>query len=446
MSIGANVLIVGTSSGEDRLAVLTKAGYRCSISPAGEDLQSVIAGRNPTVVLVAAARPEGYDVIRALKEGHASRHIPVAAIDLCPETSALRAGYEAGADDIFESDAEHIEVLARLAPLVRLSGMQAELRRRAATAADFGVSVDTEIGPSTPAGQFKLLVVGIGRDAFEAMCPMLSKTGISFVSEPDPYRARSRLENGNGGNFIGALVYMGGDAPRDQCDFFCQSVRNHRRWFDLPLFVVADESAFRDTGEAYARGASILARTPVDCNFVDVHLRLLHRGRALRRELGRRIASTLQARAADSLRSVYSEAFTRAHLQRLDSDMAESGSRSSAILFFIPTIREMEALYGDESALQLRQQMADWLSGLVRIEDLVARMDSDKFLMLLPRTSLDDAERVRRRVTGVMHQSEFRLADNLPVGVAVLIQSGLTRLEPGDTLERLVTRASVALA
>ena len=38
--------------------------------------------------------------------------------------------------------------------------------------------------------------------------------------------------------------------------------------------------------------------------------------------------------------------------------------------------------------------MADWLSGLVRVEDIVGRAGSDEFVMLLPETSEDDAGRV----------------------------------------------------
>ena len=106
-----------------------------------------------------------------------------------------------------------------------------------------------------------------------------------------------------------------------------------------------------------------------------------------------------------------------------------SGRSSAAILYFVPTIGEVAALYGEDGAARLRQQLADWLSGLVRVEDIVARTGSDEFLMLLPETSRDDAEGVRRRVTGVLHQSEFRLTDNVPVGIEVFIQSALRQTD-----------------
>ena len=278
------------------------------------------------------------------------------------------------------------------------------------------------------------------------MCPSLSKTGIAYAAEADPYRARSRLRDENGEDFAGALVYAKGGEAGEKCAFFCRSVRNDRRLFDLPLFVVAEEGAFRDAADAYGQGASVFVRMPIDCDFVDVHLRMLHRGRALRRALGKRINGALDAKSADGLGSVYSSEFIQAHLQRHDRDAVASGQSSAAILFFVPTIGEVAAMYGDDGALRLRQQLADWLSGLVRVEDIVARTGTDEFLMLLPETSQHDAEGVRSRVTGVLQQSEFRLPDNLPVGIEVFIQSALTTVESGDTLDTLVTRASALLA
>ena len=446
MGIGAYILIAGTSADEDRSRMLERAGYRCAVAPAGAALAETIAKENPNVALVGAADANGVAVIRALKSNPKSRHIPVAAVDVRHAANALRACSEAGADDVFEFDAADTEVLARLVALLRLSGMEAEMVRRAETAGDFGISVNTEVQISLPDEGFRLLVVGIGQDAFEAMCPLLSTAGISHIAEPDPYRARSRLEEAHGEEFAGALVYVESGEAEEKCAFFCRSVRNDRRLFDLPLFVVAEEGAFRDATDAYAQGASVLVHMPIDCDVVDVHLRMLYRGRALRRALGKRIAGALSPKSADSLGSVYSAEFIRAHLQRLDRDTAETGRRSVAILFFVPTIGEVAALYGDESAARLRQQMADWLSGLVRIEDIVGRTGPDEFLMLLPETSQGDADRVRRRVIGVLHQSEFRLTDNVPVGVEVYIQSALTALEPGDTLDGLLKRASAALA
>lgn len=445
MGIPAYILLVGTSADTDRSEMLERAGYRCKVVPPGAEPAKSVAEERPNVALIGAADQNGLDVIRALKGDPESRRIPLVAVDIGIAPDALRACYEAGADDIFEDDAEDAEILARLVSLVRLSGMEAELLRRAETARDFGVSVSTKVEISLPEDGFRLLVVGVEGHEFEAMCPMLSKTGISYAAEPDPYRAKSRMEEDQGQEFAGALVYVEGGEAREKSEYFCRSIRKDRRLFDLPLFVVAEEGAFADASEAYGQGASVVARTPVDCDFVDVHLRMLLRGRELRRALGERIAAALGPESADSLGSVYSSEFLQAHLARLDRDSTGSGRQSTAVLFFVPTIGEVAALYGESAASRLRGQIAEWLAGLVRVEDIVGRTGTDEFLMILPETSADDAKGVRKRVSGVLHQSEFRLTDNVPVGIDVYVQSGLTTLQHGDTLENLMNRASDAL-
>jgi len=455
MATGASILIVGASAAADRSALLERAGYRCKVLQVVKDTAQAIAEENPDVAMVGVADGSGIGVIRALKRDPKSRHVPIVAIDVGYDPDALRACCDAGADDVFEDDAENEEILARLVPLVRLSGMEAELLRRVRTAGEFAITLDTGPDVSPPREDFRLLIVGIGHDQFAAMCPMLAKTGIRYIAEPDPYRARSRLNDEQLEEFAGALVYVKGGEAREKCVFFIRSVRGDRRLFDLPLFVVAGEGAFTGAADAYGQGASVVAHTPIDCDFVDVHLRMLHKGRALRRMLGKRLASALAASSADAVAassadavvgSVYSAEFIQAHLARLLSDTAGSGRQSAAILFYVPTIAEIDVLYGHDNALRLRQQVADWLSGLVRVEDIVGRVGSDEFLMLLPQTAAGDADRVRRRVIGVLHQSEFGLADNLPVGIEVYIQSALVPIAPGDTLDELVARASEKLA
>lgn len=444
MGFAAHLLIAGAGQTERIAASLAAAGCRCDES-GGASLAAEAASRRPNVVLLGDSMKDAVGLLRGLKAGADTRHIPVAMICAGGAPDRLRAYYEAGADEVFEQETDDREIRARLRALLRLSAMEAELDRRAATAAEFGVAVDTEVSGDLSRTDFRLLVVGLDAAQLAAVCPRLSETGLTFVAEPDPYRARSRVEDDGDAGFDGALVYIQEGADRDKALYFCHSVRNDRRLFDLPIFVAAEEGTFADAAEAYSLGASVFAATPLDCDFVDIHLRLLLRGRELKRALGRRIASALAAGTADPLGSVYSSRFVESHLARLAADGEVRGMRSSAILLYIPTITEILAVYGEEAATLLRQQLADWLSGLVRVEDTIGHTGTDEFLVLLPETPGDDAETVRGRITGVLHQSEFRLTDNVPVGVNVYLQSALATIAADETLESLVGRASEAL-
>ena len=440
----AHILVAEGSGAENHLPVLQEFGYSCESAPADSALPGLIAEKQPDVVIMGAGA-DGFALVREIKSNKDARLVPVLLVEVGGGSEALAECFECGADDALEEGVDEAEILARLRPLIRTSTMVSELTRRAGSAGGFGVSLDTNISIDLPGDGQRVLVVGIEEDDFQAMCPLLPGTGITFVTEPDPYRARSRMEGDQGDRFDGALLFVDPGEDKDKSLYFCHALRNDRRLFDLPLFVVSEPGAFANAAEAYEEGASVIAPSPPDCQFVGTHLRMLLRGRALRHAVGQRIGEARSPETADELGDVYSADFMQSHLERLLEDTTARGTASNAILFFIPTIAEIAALYGDDASAMLRRQLADWLSSLVRVEDLVARVGKDEFVALLPETSRVDTDIVRKRVIGVLQQSEFRLTDNVPVGIDVYVQSGVATPEPGDTVESLVARASESL-
>ena len=440
----AHILVAEGKSSTRRSAMLNEAGYNCESVRVDSDLEKTVGRKRPNL-LVLEADADCFARVRALKADPEAQLVPVMLVDVDSTPKTLGECYDSGVDDALEAGANDEEILARIRPLTRLSTMEAELRRRAATAETFGISVDSSLAIDLPTDEFRMLVVGVEEDEFKAMCPLLPGTGITFITEKDPYRARSRIKSDSSEQFDGALLFVDAGADKEKSLYFCHALRNDRRQFDLPLFVVSEPGAFADAAEAYREGASVVAPSPPDCNFVGAHLRMLLRGRELRRLMGRRIVTALGPETADELGEVYSGEFADAHLAKLLADTAERGTSSTAILFFIPTIGEVAALYGRESAAMLRHQVATWLASLMRVEDLVARVGADEFIALLPETSRLDSDIVRKRVIGVVHQSEFRLTDNMPVAIEVYVQSGIAAPKTGDTLESLVARTSDSL-
>ncbi len=442
----AHLMVAGEGTANRLKTGLASGKFHIETVPADQTLIPLAARHRPNVLILDGMQPNAPEILQSMKADATTRYIPVAVTVATGSTDRLRVLCDAGADDVFETGADPREFLARLRSLVRLSSIEAELVRRAATARDFGVTVETEATMRLPEQGFRMLVVGVDTKGFSALCPNLPRSDIQFVAEADPYRARSRIENPDGEPpFDGALVFVRPGEAREKALYFCHAIRNDRRLFDLPLFVAAETGAFAEITDAYAEGANVVAATPVDCGFVEAHLRLLFRGRALKQSFGRRLADALDKKTADESGKIYSTEFLAAHLRRIIQDGKARGIGSTALLLFVPTIGEAAALYGTESSVVLRQQIADWLGGLVRVEDIVARSGNDEFLIVLPETAEADADAVRRRITGVLHQSEFRLSENLPTGVNVYVQSGMTTIEPADTLDTLVSRASAKL-
>lgn len=440
-----NIILAGSGASDATRRMLTEAGFTCESIPLDDQLAGIVTDRRPTVVLLAADSGPALNMLRQLKAGETANRVPVAVVGESGGADARIAFYEAGADDVFKEGAETPELLARLPGLARISTMEAELVRRSATAAEYGVNIPADLINNSADSVFRLLVVGPGTGEFAGVWRELRQSGFELTAETDPYRARTRVEEDQGNRFDGALVYVPDDDIKGRSLYFCRSVRNDRRLFDFPLLLAAEKDVFSDVEEAFSTGVSAFAQTPLDGAELAIRLRLLMRVRQRKSKLGGRLALAMNAAVADPVGGVYSSKFLQSHLGRLSDKAADRGVTSTAILFFVPTIGDVAAQYGEDAAAMLRHQVADWLSALVRVEDMVGRTGPDEFLALLPETSLTDAAVVRNRVTGVLHQSEFKLTDNVPTSIEVHLQSGMTGIDPGDSMEAIVQRASKAL-
>ena len=182
----ANILILGAGSGDNHVAALEAAGYRCAAEPVETGILAGIEQHRPGVVLVSIAGTQDLEAIRTAKADSEAQRIPVAAIDIGAAPDMLANCREAGADDVFEDDIDERELVARMQALVRLGGMEAELVRRSATAGEFGIEVDTSIARPPDEGGGYLLVVGAEEGEIETLCPLLPNPVSAFPPNPTP--------------------------------------------------------------------------------------------------------------------------------------------------------------------------------------------------------------------------------------------------------------------
>ena len=104
----------------------------------------------------------------------------------------------------------------------------------------------------------------------------------------------------------------------------------------------------------------------------------------------------------------------------------------------------MRGQFGDEAGAHLTRQLAQWITTLVRAEDLTAHYAEHDFCVSLPDTSLQEADIVMNRIAGILSHTDFAVPEVYqPVTVAVEI--GMAGLEPEDTVESLIARARESL-
>ena len=76
--------------------------------------------------------------------------------------------------------------------------------------------------------------------------------------------------------------------------------------------------------------------------------------------------------------------------------------------------------------------------------DTIARIGGEEFVVLLPRTGLQEAEQVANKLRSLVEQTEFPGGQGQPGG-QLTISVGVATLQPCETGADLIERADIAL-
>lgn len=443
-------LLVGDSDPEKALSrteFLTSKGYRCIQASDKKSLIRLAASRLPDVVLLGDF-PEPEDTLniaQSLKNGAATATIPILLTDAVMTDELLAGARACDIDDILGPDADPNEMLHRLHRLSRSSVMVAELGRRAATAEEFGLKIDPFTFQRDYPDRPLVMVVAQNKETLKQLTDTLEDYGLNCVSETSAFQAANSLDDGR---FDAAVISISAGDDISRVQYLCGHIRNNPRLFNLPTLVQSHGVQNNGAGEIenmdlYRGGASIVLSANAGSAQLCTYLQMLVNRQRMRWTLRDPFKATLAEQTADSTGVAYSDAFWIAHLKRCVTAARKRGNNMSLAVLSVPTLPRIREEYDGENAEILAHQLADWMTGMTRIEDTVARIGPDTFAILLPDTELEEANRVTNRIIGILEKSEFHLGEEIMQGIHAWVQGGVANLEMNDTAATLQSRARV---
>lgn len=439
-----NVLVAGgnAEAAVARVEMLNPAGFAGLAVSNGIDVQSYASERQPDLVLFEGAFDDvdAFEVARSLKRNETTRHIPLIMLHKGASAEMLKEGMESGLDDMLDANAEDEIIIARLLPLVRLSTMHAEFYRRIKSAGEFGLSINTDEVGSVDTKNCRVLFVGAESPAVSALASALGSTEFDPVLETDHFKAGARIAEEV---FDAAVIAVDDGEPIDKALYLCAHIRNNPRLFNLPVLIAAGSGDVVLGDAPYKQGASIAVPLNSDINALTAGLRFLVRRQRLRWNLHGPLTATLQPNTADGLDGLYSETFLRAHLSHLLELSMRRRRNLSLALFSVQNIAGLSNSPKEQKILI--QQIADWISGLVRVEDMPARLGDMEICVVLPGAADREAQQATDRIAGVLQNNPLKLADGAPASAPIWVQSSAVAATQRESVDSLVSRARAAL-
>lgn len=433
----ANILIVTDDAalGSDLEQKLQPHRYNVRVLADQTEALTQASREPPDIILLSDSFAGGDPITlaRLLKSQPATADISLCLIAGELSADLQNRAFAAGMSDLLTPPISEIKLIARLRPLVRLSSMQVELQQRSLAAVPFGLAMAAM--PTLRQGDHddKILLIG---ENVGALSKHLPNAQTSMVD--DPYQAENELEKNN---YDVAIAVIEGD-PTATLDL-CVQTRNNPRLFNLPLILIADPAVVSEE-TAYHHGVSGYFKEPADPFELNGAVLFLVRRQRQRWAIREALGEVARPAIKDPATGVFSRAFLDCYLKSRVAHAIAFGRPLSIAFFRVPDVENIHQRFGVAQANHLRLQVSQWITRLLRAEDLTARYEENEFCVLLPDSPQSEASLVINRIAGVLAYTDFAVRD-VYEPVKVWVRVGSAELNEQDDMDSLVARARQAM-
>jgi len=392
---------------------------------------AALAADGADIVLIDAWIEDGLPLLTQLKSGAATRYLPT-VIATAEEPAAVAAHALAlGADDVFALPIEDAELQARTRALARLARMEVERRRRDLLLAHFGVAPASE-NPGLPAiERISVLLIGpAGGDQIQVLTALGGAATAAYAETADSAIERLRRDN-----LDVALVTTGHD--QHELQRLCTTVRSDAELFDLPVLLVARRQHFAEPTQPFAWGVSDVLFQPFHPEVLRLRVQAWVRQQRLRRHLRGGLGSL--APTNDRLTRLYSHGFLHAYVDHLIEESARAGGTLALVGLAVAGMGQINQLYGYAAGDRVLATLGGVLASSSRAEDLPARLEGDRFCLVLNNAGALDARAAAKRFGLLLSHTPIALPSGQYLQIA--LETGVAELAEGDDAPRLIGRA-----
>lgn len=433
----ANIMIVTDDAGlgADLSKKLLHHRYHVRVIADQQDALAEAEKEHPDIILVGESLKGGDSVslTRAIKGSEAIAYISVCLIAHTRSAELQSQALKAGMADMLTQPISDTKLIARLRPLIRLASMEVELRQRGVAAEKFGLPALPRATRRKGDKEDRILLIGDGVDAIGKHLPDAQLSAV--VS---PYLAEDELETKS----YDAAIAVAVGSPEPWLDL-CAQTRNNPRLFNLPLILIADAAQI-DEETAYQHGVSGYFANPADPDQLRNSAMFLVRRQRTRWAIREALSDAAKPILKDPAIGVFSRAFLDAYLP-IRVENAHALRRPLSIAFFrVPDVENIRQRFGEEQADHLRLQVSQWITGLLRVEDLTARFEENEFCVVLPDSPQSEASLVINRIAGVLAYTDFAVRE-VYEPVKVWVRIGSAELKEGEDAAALIARARQAM-
>lgn len=285
------------------------------------------------------------------------------------------------------------QIFMRASALIRLSEMEREISLRLATLSE-NFNIDTAVEPEEDKEKLSILFIGKATPEFMVIINALQKNNVQVVAAFTSFTAFDYLYE----KTFDAVV-MNGLESTEPAFTVAQTMRKNASLFHVPALLLVNSSSFNNQDAAYERGISdiIDAEAPID----EIRARMTEQANFHRthKNLKRLFGSLGDHTCLDRDTGLYNTQFFNTHLKRLNGYY---GTKGMPLTLCLIRVTFEDKNLGEVSLTSAYQQVSGLIKNLLRLQDLVGRIDKGIFAVAFPGQTPEQLRSVTNRIQSIL--------------------------------------------
>lgn len=389
------------------------------------------------IVLLDVMMPgmDGFEVCARLKADPATMHLPVVMVTALDQPADRVRGLECGADDFLTKPVDELALIARVRSLTRLKIMLDELRARASTSVDLGL---TSREPNDGA-RGRILLVEDRPSTVDRIVTSL-RGYHDLETEADPQEALFRAAENSYELIVISLNLADFDALR-----LCSQLRSLERTRSVPILLLADEEDRPRILRGLDLGVNDYILRPIDRNELVARVRTQLRRKRYADSLRDNVQAAIELAVVDPLTGLNNRRFLETHLTQALDKAARKGQPLSLMILDIDHFKAVNDTYGHDAGDEVLKVFARRIKRVLRGADLVCRLGGEEFVVVMPDTPLPIAARVAERVRAAVENERFPTDSKGSRTIPVTTSIGIAERGAEADADALLHRSDKAL-
>ena len=223
----------------------------------------------------------------------------------------------------------------------------------------------------------------------------------------------------------------------------CSQLRSLDRTRFVPIILLAEEGEDDRIVRGLELGINDYLIRPIDRQELKARLRTQVRRKRYNDHLRLSVTQTIEMAVTDGLTGLHNRRYLDSHLQTLFDRAVARRRPLSLMITDIDRFKSVNDTYGHDGGDEVLREFARRLRKNVRGIDLACRYGGEEFVVVMPDTESEIAEKVAERVRAEIADTAFSIGEQR---VTVTVSAGVSSLKKGvDTVAELLKRADVAL-